>query len=63
MDLDYKLISDVVVEDIDTKDYPDFVDAFIASALYDGKEMTDAQLEEINEDGDFIHEQTMNQLY
>lgn len=61
--MDYKLISDVVVEGIDTQDYPDFVDAFIASALYDGKEMTDEQLEEINDDGEFIHEKTMNQLF
>ena len=51
--MDYKLIDNVEVDGIDTTDYPDFCDAFIASADYDGKQMTDEQLAEINEDRDF----------
>lgn len=45
INLDYAKISDVEVDGIDTADYPDFCDAFIAYAEYDGKEMTDEQLD------------------
>ena len=51
--MEYKKIDNIEVDGIDTKDYPDFVDAFICAAHYDGKPMTDEQLEEINNDGDF----------
>jgi hypothetical protein len=55
INLDYAKISDVEVDGIDTADYPDFCDAFIAYAEYDGKEMTDEQLDEINDDYDFVY--------
>ena len=60
--MDYKLIDNIEIDGIDTKDYPDFCDAYIVSADYDGKPMTDEQLDEINEDGDFQHECIMNDL-
>ena len=56
-------IDNIEVDGIDTKDYPDFCDAYIVSADYDGKTMTDKQLDEINEDGDFQHECIMNDLH
>ena len=55
INLDYAKISDVEVDGIDTADYPDFCDAFIAYAEYDGKEMTDEQLDTLNEDSDFVY--------
>lgn len=61
--MDYKLIDNVEVEGIDTNDFPDFVDAYISSADYDGKPMTDDQLDEINEDRDFVYECVENHLY
>ena len=61
--MDYKKIDNIEVDGIDTKDYPDFCDAYIVSADYDGKTMTDKQLDEINEDGDFQHECIMNDLH
>jgi hypothetical protein len=61
--MDYKLIDNIQVEGIDTNDYPDFCDAFIASADYDGKSMTDEQLEELNEDSDFVYECVQNHLF
>ena len=61
--MDYKLIDNIEVDGIDTKDYPDFCDAYIVSADYDGKPMTEAQLDEINEDGDFQYECIMNDLH
>lgn len=43
------LIDDVDIDGIDMRDYPDFCDAFIGSASYNGKEMTEDQLDELNE--------------
>ena len=61
--MDYKKIDNIEIDGIDTKDYPDFCDAYISSADYDGKPMTDEQLDIINEDGDFQHECIMNDLH
>jgi hypothetical protein len=54
--MNYKLIENIEVEGIHLIDYPDFCDAYIASADYNGKEMTDEQLDELNEDSDFVYE-------
>ena len=61
--MEYTKIENVEVDGIDTSDYPDFCDAFIASADYDGKPMTDVQLDELNEDADFVYECVLNKLY
>ena len=51
----YKLnnleVTDVEVDGIDMKDYPDFVDAYIDSAKFvsSGKELTDVELEQLQE--------------
>ena len=34
--MDYRKITNVTLEGIDFKDYPDFTDAFISSAEYNG---------------------------
>ena len=61
--MEYKLIDNIVVDGINFNDYPDFVDAFIVSADYDGKEMTDEQLDELNENSEFVHDCVYNKLY
>lgn len=62
--IDFKLVTNVSVDGIDTTDYPDFVDAFIDSADYDGKPMNEEMLDEINRDHlDFVHECVYNQLF
>jgi hypothetical protein len=61
--MDYKKIDNIEVDGIDTKDYPDFCDAFISSADYDGVEMTDEQLDVLNEDSDFVYECVQNHLF
>ena len=63
INLDYAKISDVEVEGIDTADYPDFCDAFIASADYDGREMTDEELDTLNDDSDFVYSSVQTHLY
>jgi hypothetical protein len=60
---DYKKISGVEVEDIDMADYPDFSDAYISYAEYDGEPMTDEQLEELNQDGYFVYDAIQRRLF
>lgn len=52
--MNYDLISNVKVGGVDMKDFPDFVDSYIESADYDGKPMTEEQLDELNKDVDFV---------
>ena len=66
--LDYSKVHDIEVDGIDTRDYPDFCDAFIAHAtieLEDGtfRDATDAELDELNEDSDFVYAAVENYLY
>ena len=62
--IDFKLISNVEIEGVDFNDYPDFCDAFIASADYDGKPMSEEMLDEINDvHYDFVHECVYNHLF
>ena len=61
--LDYSKISDIDVDGIDTRDYPDFCDAFISSASYCDREMTPEELEILNEDYDFVYDAVQNHLY
>ena len=61
--IDYDLIEDVAVDGIDYSDYPDFCDAFIASATYNGKPMSDEMLDTLNEDYEFVYESVENYLY
>lgn len=57
------MITNIEFEGIDYKDSPDFVDAYISYAEKDGVEMTDEELEELNNDSDFVHTELLNYLY
>ena len=63
MNLDYKKIEDVEVDGIDTSDYPDFCDAYIAAATYKGRAMTDGELGALNEDGSYIYDRIADKIY
>ena len=58
-------VTDVEVEDVDPKDYPDFCDAFIASARWGdtGEDLTEAELNALNEDGDFVYDAVCKQVF
>lgn len=56
MKLDYSLIEDIQIDGIDHRDAPDYVDAYISSAYYDGREMTQDELDLLNEDSAFVYE-------
>jgi hypothetical protein len=50
----------IEIDGIDTRDYPDFADAFILYAEIDGKPLTEEQLEEVQaEYACEIHELTL----
>ena len=57
------LIDNVVLGDVDYNDAPDFCDAYIESADYDGIPMDSEQLDWINEDSQFIYEVVISQIY
>lgn len=63
INLDYNKISNIQFDGIDHRDAPDYCDAYIVSADYDGEEMTDEQIELLNEDGDFVYQKLMDHLY
>ena len=61
--IDKSKVDNIEVEGIDTKDYPDFVDAYIAGADYNGVPMTEAQIEELNNDYDFLYDAITNAVF
>ena len=61
--MDYTKIDNLVFGDIKFNDYPEFTDAFIDSADYEGRKMTDAELDEINDDSEYVYEQLIKYLY
>ena len=61
-------IDDIEIDGVDTRDYPDFCDAYINNMwLIDGdevREATDAELEDINDnERDFVYEQVWDSLF
>ncbi len=56
------LVSNIDFDGINHKDYPDYCDAYISSADYDGEEMTEEQLEQLNENGEFVYDKLMEHL-
>tara|TARA_Y100000294_G_scaffold172754_1_gene187919 strand:+ start:328 stop:516 length:189 start_codon:yes stop_codon:yes gene_type:complete len=61
--IDTSRITAVQLEDIDTNDYPDFADAYISDAIYMGREMTEAELDELNNDSGFVYEKVMEEIF
>ena len=49
---------------IDTRDYPDFVDAFITYAEWeDGTPLTDDELSDLNDDSSFVYNEVIDYLF
>jgi len=64
MKLDLRKVDNMEFEGIDFADYPDFVDAFLVAADYDGKELTEEQIDYINDEHyDFVNEQVYDSLF
>ena len=45
--IDAYKVTDLVWSDVDHSDYPDYCDAFIESATYKDREMTEDEIEEL----------------
>lgn len=64
MKIDINKVDNLEVDGIDTRDYPDFVDAFISYAEIDGEPLTDEQLYELkNEYPDLVYDLVINKLF
>ena len=66
--LDFSKICDIEVDGVDYRDYPDFSDAYICRAfiMMDDstyREATDEEIEEMNEDSQFVYECVESSLY
>lgn len=62
--MDVRKIEDVEIDGIDYRDYPDFCDAFLASATYQGRQLTEKELEDIQDSNpDWFYEQIENAIY
>jgi len=60
---EFNKITNVSLDGLHHWDYPDYCDAFIDSADYDGEEMTDEQLDELNEDYELVYELVWDNLH
>ena len=56
-------IENLEVEGIDPSDYPAFCDANIRYAEIDGKPASDEELDELNQDSDFVYGETIRWIY
>ena len=57
-------VKSLVVDGIDTKDYPDFCDAYFSEGNYlDGTPIPDGILEMLSQSGDLVHQVIARQLY
>jgi len=64
--IDVNNLIDITVDGVDTKDYPDFCDAYIDSAVWkdSGKDLTDEELDELNdEEREFVYEQVWDSIF
>ncbi len=67
MKIDGKEIDEgtVVIDGVDTRDYPDFSDAYVGEAFFtDGEKLTEEQLEAVQENhADWVYELLIEHLY
>ena len=58
-------ISDIEISGIDYSDAPDFVDAYISYAVSTetGEPLTQAELDALNDDGEFVYQAVQDWIY
>lgn len=63
-DIDLALIDNIEFDDVDMNDYPDFTDAYIVSADYNGVPMTDDELADLNDNNrGFVYQKLIDKLF
>ena len=60
--MDKSSISNIELSEVTVGDYPHFENAKIVSANYQGDQMNQKQLEELNKDSQFVYSCIFNQL-
>jgi len=63
MKIDYKKVEVIEIDGVNHGDYPDYVDAYISEAEYDGKPMTDEMIDEINDNDQFRYEAVWDYIH
>ena len=58
-----KDITNIEFDGVDIKDYPDFSDAYIIDCLVDSISASDEELEEINDNSQFVYNELMKKLF
>ncbi len=60
-------LSNIYVQDmaVNTNDYPDFADAYITAAIWKdtGIQLTDSELDSLNDNSDFIYEAAIQRIF
>lgn len=58
-------LADIELEEINRWDAPDYCDAFISNARWadTGAELTDDELDKVNEDRDLVHDAVYNYIF
>jgi len=62
MKIDYNKIEIIEIDSIHEWDYPDYCDAYISEAEYNGKPMSDEMLDEVNDNDQFRYESIMEYI-
>ncbi len=63
LQLDYSQIEDCEIDGMGGISDHDFCDCYIVSATYKGREMTEEELDVLNDDSQFVYEEAERQLY
>ena len=60
--INFEKVEVTAIEGIDMKDYPDFCDAYVSEALIDGVPATEAECDEITDNGTFFYDTLMDYI-
>ena len=64
MNLDLSKIEDIEFDGINHDDYPDYCDAFVTSATYKGRDLSEEELEWVgDEHAEWVYEKLMDSLH
>ena len=64
MQINLSQIENMEFEGIDTSDYPDFVDAFLVSAEINGRDLTEEEIDYLNDEHyEFVNESVFSSIF
>ena len=62
--LDLAKITNISVDGVNHKDHPEYCDAYILSADYNGKPMTESEIDDLNNNyGGFVYDSVINSIF